>query len=215
MLDRMMKRMIGNKKFKAQCNEKKESLHPLTDMEMNTVRYMAGYVAVNLLKKCRTTTKNSALQTKRHLFTKVLGKMKALQQPGEPDTVLEYTTYWSELIDRGGLYSISDDVYRLMEAVEVIVREEMNTGRYLQGSNLCTKIWEKVLDSDKVLNYWEKIVDNDIPARYERYSIELLHKIVQLWINIRGFSFAKTWTMQFEQKNKKGTRKSLKHDSEA
>ena len=36
--------------------------------------------------------------------------MKAVDQPGEPDSVLEYTKEWSELIDRGGLYHINDMV---------------------------------------------------------------------------------------------------------
>ena len=41
------------------------------------------------------------------------------------------------------------------------------------------------------------------------YSIELLQAIIGLWITIRGHSFAKDWTMKFETKYKKGTRKAL------
>ena len=79
-------------------------------MESNAIRYMAGSVAVNLLKKYRKTSKNLKLQEKRSMFVNVLTQMKATDQPGEPTTVYEYTKLWSELIDRGGLYHINDKV---------------------------------------------------------------------------------------------------------
>ena len=33
-----------------------------------------------------------------------------MDQPGEPESLLEYTKLWAELIDRGGLYHINDEV---------------------------------------------------------------------------------------------------------
>jgi hypothetical protein len=61
--------------------------------------------------------------------------MRAAQQSGDPGGILEYTTYWTELVDRGGLY-INNDVYRLVEAVELIVRSEINTESHKVGTNL-------------------------------------------------------------------------------
>lgn len=146
---------------------------------------MAGYVAVNLLKKSKKGTKNPAFKLKRRLFVKVLEKMKATQQPTEPDTLLEYTTHWSELIDRGGLYHISDDVFRLVESIEMIVRGEMNTKHYTPGGNVCVLITKKVIGDQDILSYWDTIINDSIPLRYEQYSIELLEKIVHLWVTIR------------------------------
>lgn len=85
-------------------------MKPLTAMECNAVRYMAGYVAVSLLKKIKKPSKHPQLKGKRNLFVRVLTRMKAVNQPGEPDSVLEYTKEWSEMIDRGGLYHINDKV---------------------------------------------------------------------------------------------------------
>ena len=59
-----------------------------------------------------------------------------------------------------------------------------------------------------MLSYWETIA-HCIPSRYEKYSIELLKAIIEVWITIHGHSFAKDWTMKFESKYKKGTRKAL------
>lgn len=71
---------------------------------------VSGYVAVSLLKKYRKPTKQPQVKVKRALFVRVLSRMKAVDQPGEPDSVLDYTRLWSDLIDRGGLYHINDEV---------------------------------------------------------------------------------------------------------
>ena len=76
-------------------------------MESNAVRYMSGYVAVSLSKKYRKPTKQPQVKVKWALFVRVLSRMKAVDQPGEPDSVLDYTRLWS---DRGGLYQINDAV---------------------------------------------------------------------------------------------------------
>ena len=64
---------------------------------------------------------------KRRLFVTVLVDMRANNQPGDPDSPLEYTKVWTELIDRGGLYHISDDVFNLVQNIEAFVRRHMNT----------------------------------------------------------------------------------------
>ena len=84
---------------------------PLTAIKSNAIRYMAGYMAVHLFKKYKTT-KNAELKVKWNYFVRVQKGMKATDQA--VDSVLDYTRVWSdehcELVDRGGLYHISDDV---------------------------------------------------------------------------------------------------------
>ena len=113
LLDRMLKMFIQNK-AKGQHLSTSASQgcgRPLTAIESNAIRYMAGYVAVHLLKKYNKMTKNAQLKVKRNYFVRVLKGMKATDQPEVAvDSVLDYTRVWSELVDRGGLYHISDDV---------------------------------------------------------------------------------------------------------
>lgn len=110
--DRLLKQLIKNKAIASKCTSDiaSENGRPLTTLESNAVRYMAGFVAVRLLRRYRKPSKNPTLQTKRRLFVRVLTGMRAVVQPGEPESVLEYTKLWSELIDRGGLYHINDEV---------------------------------------------------------------------------------------------------------
>ena len=80
--------------------------------EEMAIRYMAGYVAVKLLNQFKKTVKQPTLQTKYNLFVDVLKGMRASEQSNEEQvsSLSDYTTLWSELIDRGSLYHISDKV---------------------------------------------------------------------------------------------------------
>lgn len=103
-------------------------------------------------------------------------------------------------------------VFHLIEVIEMVVRKYFNVPiiqSYLPDTDLRELILKEALDSQSVLSYWETIADI-IPARYEEYSVELLRVVIELWITIRGHSFAKGWTMKFETKSKKGTRKALR-----
>lgn len=211
-LDRVLKKLIANKSVAVAPATEQHTVQSLTYCESNAVRYMAGYVAVKLLKRYRKGSRNPAVCKKRKLFVRILQQMKATGQPGEPDTVLEYSTLWLELIDRGGLYHINDDVFLMIEAIEMVCKDHLSKGgiaTYTPGTNISQIVHQKVLNTPKVLTYWDKITA-DIPHKYERYTIELLDRITNLWINIRGHSFAKGWTMMSQKRYRKGTRKSLK-----
>ena len=99
----------------------------------------------------------------------------------------------------------------MIESIEVIVRQSLNTTAVKENTpdtNVKAKIMETVLGWDSILHHWDTICQS-IPAKYEQYSVELLKAVVDLWINIRGHSFARDFTMNFESKFKKGTRKTL------
>ena len=70
---------------------------------------MSGNVAVSLLKKYRKPTKHP--QLKGRAVVRVLTEMKAVDQPGEPESMLGYTKLWSDLIDQGGLYHINEEFF--------------------------------------------------------------------------------------------------------
>ena len=211
LMDRMMKLLIKSQVKEVSERSSMASCQPMNDMESNAIRYMAGYVAVKLLKKYRKAAKHPRLQMKRRLFVTVLVDMRANNQPGDPDSPLEYTKVWTELIDRGGLYHISDDVFNLVQNIEAFVRRHMNTETLTSqsSSNLKPLIREELFSCHQLISLWDKIA-HSIPHKYEKYSLELLGIIADLWITIRGHSFAKNFTMQFVKKYTKGTRKTLK-----
>ena len=105
-------------------------------------------------------------------------------------------------------------VFHLFEAIELIVRRYLSV-QTMQVDNMDLKkrISDSVTSSDTVQKYWKNIAGS-IPKKFEQYSVCLLQAITELWINIRGYSFAQGWTMMFETKYKRGTRKSLQPPKE-
>ena len=238
MMDRVLKKMIEKRANAMEhlCTHR-NALAPLTMRERSAIRYMAGFVAIKLLKRYREPSKHEQVKFKRQLFVQVLKRMSAADQSDTVDSVDDYTRLWSELIDRGGLYHINDEVcttsftiinivdtvsslcyycsqlkvLELMEAVETVVRCHLNAQKmhtYKQGSDLLTEIVSATLTTSSVLSSWERIAQT-IPPTYEQYSIELLKNVISLWVTVRAHAFAKGWTMKFESKYQKGTRKSL------
>ena len=68
LLDRLLKELLKNKAGVKKRSHKctmTSSVRPLIEMESNAVRYMAGYVAVSLLKKYRKPSRDPRLQAKR------------------------------------------------------------------------------------------------------------------------------------------------------
>ncbi len=207
-LDRSLKAMIGIKAKQLQSKSVGESVRPaLTFIEQRSevhVRLRCSEVAT------RRHRRNAALGKKYRLFVRILDRMKATEQPGEPDSPSEYSTLWSELVDRGGLYNVNHSVFNLVESIELMVRQKLNIPDVQASSWYRQPIREGVLSDHPILICWETITEGVIPPKFEAYSLELLANITDLWITIRGHSFAKGWTMNFERKFKKGTRKSLK-----
>ena len=209
-LDEMLKQLLA-KQSAAVDMAPEVFVRPLTLCESNGVRYMAGYIPAKLLKKYRRGSKNSSLDIKYKLFVKTLQHMKAHEQPGDPDSPYEYSKLWMEVIDRGGLYHIRDDVFCLFESIEVVVRQHFNfpsMKSYVPDDSLGKLVYNKVLNSNTIVTCWENIAF-DIPSKYEKYSVELLGIITKLWITVRGHSFTKGWNAMFERKYKQGTRKTL------
>ena len=67
-----------------------------------------------------------------------------------------------------------------------------------------------IIGSDDVAFYWCMVC---LEAEEEEKEV-LLYKTVELWVNIRGFSFARSWMELFKQANKKSTQpaKALRTD---
>ena len=79
---------------------------------------------------------------------------------------------------------------------------------YEEGTDVRSCIIDEAMKTKSILSCWE-VIAHSIPATYEQYSVELLHAVISLWVAVRAHAFAKEWTMKFQRKYKKGTRKSL------
>ena len=109
---------------------------------------------------------------------------------------------WVVTIDRGGLVHIKESTYKLFVAMEKIVQQKVNNEHQnITKSSLIT--W--ILENDDVIATWRclEVDDNS-----------LLNSIIELWITIRGFSYASGFIELYKQQTKKGLQraKALRKD---
>ena len=136
-MDRLLRKLLEVQSKMKTRSEITEDVRPLTSQKSNAIRYMAGYVAITLMKRYKKSTKHAELKIKHQFFVQVLKGMQASDLPGDVDTLSDYTRLWSELIDRGGLYHINDKVTRVSERERERERErgggEGGTERKVEG----------------------------------------------------------------------------------
>ena len=117
-------------------------------------------------------------------------------------SLFDYTNAWVEKVNRGGLYEVSDQFYLFIRTVELVVRRVLNYNLIVTyaGEDLREVLLSKVLKHENVQNYWSTItrhIDN------KNLKDTLLFKILQTWVDIRVYSFIKTWLNVMKRKSAK------------
>ena len=131
----------------------------LSKNEENALRYAAGFVPFQLMKKMRTMS-----DIKFQPFLTCLSRVSVTDQSDLADhnytSFGDYTFQWLSLQDRGRLFKVNDQTYDFFDEFEKAVRpllhEKLTTTRkgaeddlsstILQNSEVC-KCWEKISSS--------------------------------------------------------------------
>lgn len=193
--DKFFRKLI---KFHFPIEDNTESVTPLnlTREELNALRYAAGYVYRAVRKKITSKADNEEL---------LLSLEELLDDPeerGEDDCSRE----WTNLSSRGGLLHVTDDAFRVFCAIEEVVRQHFHRDKAKDIScGMKEELCAKIRCNDDVLSKWE-VVAADMK---EDVGSALLGMIIDLWVTIRGFSFAGAWVELYKQKTKKTLQRSM------
>jgi len=68
------------------------------------------------------------------------------------------------------------------------------------------KFIDSLISNDNILFYWE-IVGADFEEDDQQVHTNLLRKILELFLTVRGFSYASAWLEKYKQRAKKGNQK--------
>ena len=126
------------------------------------------------------------------------------------ETFLSYSRRWIDLVNRGGLYVVSDEVYTAFQAMELALQEYLQrgtVGKYNKDAAI-----EYITNDGDVQFHWCCLMSTVT----EECAQELLKVLVQLLVTIRGFSLAAAYMEEYKMskqqttKGKKGLRKELK-----
>ena len=172
--------------FRAEPEESTQAeAAPLTKDEENILRYACGYVGMKLYQRFIKMPGEKAAQ-----FVECLSNMHS---DGPTSSLLDYTKEWVERVNRGGLFDISDEAYRLFVSIEMAMRSKLT--EHLKKQKMTEDSREGksatidfVLNNDDIQFYWSML---SIDIEEEEHNSELLRHIIQLWLTIRGFSISK------------------------
>ena len=161
----------------------------MTKIEENALRYVAGYV-------CRRTRINLETSTHPHKDEMIYCIFNLSGDDSQ-------TEAWTNIVDRGGLWHVSDMTYELFHAIETEVRQHLTvseTKRVMDKQGLL----QAVLNNADVLFQW-CLLSSD---HQDEVIHDLLKIMADLYITIRGYSFATSCIEIYKQSMHKGLQRS-------
>lgn len=179
-----------------------EHIHFLKADEEQALRYVAGYVPMRLKRKYSKQPNN-----KRALkFLQCLSAMS--HEEGDDIEFLRYTKLWVEQVNRGGLYQVSNDTYLVFRAMELASRRVLSIERVTAQPTLSIQeaMQKSIMHDPSVTAHWNYVL-GQVESLDDSESDELFSEIVDLWVKIRGHSFASGWVEQYQLATKQSTRK--------
>ena len=117
----------------------------------------------------------------------------------------ERTEFWTNAIDRGGLWHINDNTYMIFCIIEDEIRQHLKVSA-LKVMDTTTKqaILGELRKNEDLAFQWTLITaDAD-----DSVGKEVLDRIMELYLTIRGFAFASSCLEMYKQRHKKEIQKS-------
>ena len=114
------------------------------------------------------------------------------------------TEGWTNAIDRGGLWHVSDDTYLIFYLMEKEIRNHFVHKSAKALTETKKKVVDSILSNDDLLFHWSILASPVGDAVGE----VVLRKMVELYVTVRGFAFASSCMELYKQQHKKRTQKS-------
>jgi len=173
----------------------------LNYVEQNAVRYIAGYTCRKLRDKICSSSEPS-----KDTMMQCLSEMA-----GEDDSDVNLSSEdWISMLDRGGLWLVNDQTYTLFAMMEEIIQTKWTKANIdAQGEGAKQGVIDAILQNEDILFQWCFCCGGlDMENN-------LLTKIVELFVTIRGFASASSCLELYKQahqrtlQKKKALRKTL------
>ena len=168
----------------------------MSSEETNALRYVAGYVCAKLHQKMAKSPRD------RCLCSGIEDMMEDEEEEDYEDD--EDSKGWIDIIDRGGLFRVSNMVYALFLSIEMVVRTYFQVKRVAElRQGMIGELETAATNDEDVQLHWST-VGVELP---EADREALLSKIVNIYVTLRGFSFAATYLELYKQWTKQSLQK--------
>lgn len=162
--------------------------------EDNALRYASGYVAMRLSKKFERKSGDKAAQ-----FVECLSQMANM---GSDTSFYQYTKEWVESINRGGLFLTNDTTLMFFRAMELKVQELLPD--HIANSGGKQDLISSIASDSDVDFHWCLLA---VDIREEEDAAELLHRVIEAWLTMRGFAISSMWLEEYKRATKQNLKK--------
>ena len=159
--------------------------------EENALRYVAGYVIRKVLEDFKGQNKSSEPSEEVLLLYSFSGDEDS--DGG--------TEQWTDSVDRGGLWHISDQTYHLFCIAEEVCRSHLKKANLTEGAEL--GMFDVLHDNVDLMFHWS-ILSAEIE---DSKGMAVLKAIIKLYISIRGHAFASSCLELYKQHQRKTLQK--------
>ena len=170
-----------------------KSCQKLTNIEENVLRYLAGYVCYKIQSQLEKSKKLNLLF--------VITDMSGCEMNETKDT-----EYWTNILDRGGLWHVSDTAYSMFCAMENELRQHLTIDKAVLGQNRITILVNKLALNTEVLFHWNEILEEHSHVPEEEAAL-LLRDIIKLFVTTCGFAYATSLLEVYKQVSGKSLQK--------
>ena len=159
---------------------------------MNAIRYASGYVSRQLRKK---------IEHGNHEFKEfVLCLMAVVKDRSTDHEECGNEEEWIKLMDRGGPWYLKETTYSLFISIEEETRECLKM--LLHPTSKSKKEMIKVLTNNECVFFYWLITTADFDIDDHEIHDILLQMMVELYVTMRGFSYASSWMEKSKQSAK-------------
>ncbi|XP_072027573.1 uncharacterized protein [Amphiura filiformis] len=167
----------------------------LSTKDRNALRYVGGYIVSRLPRKITRKLEQEGM----------LDTINEMKKDHDKDTALSYTRTWVETQSRGGLCLINDKTFLFFEVMEKIVKEHLPEKSAAIRDTDIRDIATFVLVDRTILDKWYSIYGRTTLS--EHGALIFLQLIVNFYVQIRGFSFARNIIEKYKIHEKTKTKK--------
>ena len=111
-------------------------------------------------------------------------------------------------VDRGGLWHISDQTYGVFVIMEEIIRRHLSLAGVATPMENARQVLVDVIRKNEDLLFEWDMLSAEVE---EEVSVAVLHKIIDLYVTVRGFGFATSCLEIYKQAHQTTLQKKRKH----
>ena len=195
---------IKNCQGSDQCKKSKNTNQShLSERELAGLQYLGGYIFRNLYRKVRSSKEWQSSQSQQSISLLLAAKVEKVEEANKLISCL----------DRGGLSAICTPAQNVLLRSQTYFKCETETNKSVRCIDQAKVVSKCLQDVDLVSNF-QSIIDSSEVKIDNNVSKDLLHAIVDLFVRIRAYSYAKDIVQKYKAKQKasraKGLRKEIK-----